>query len=121
MIYNRFLRPHREQLQAAEEQITLRSCLCESRWSSEDVTQPTSNRAATTTRVLQVLEILDRQNFGRIDHINFIQRLYEKVFAVVESKENEVNGGSKMQPSQRIFLLLMLVSLRSHPSAATAW
>lgn len=82
----------RAQLRAAEERITLRSCLCETRWSSEDPSQPTCNRAATTSRVLQVLEILDRQNFARIDHTQYVQRLYEKVFAVLESKENEVGS-----------------------------
>ena len=44
----------------------------------------------TIAKVLQVLETLDRQNFARLEVVNFIHYLYQRIFGVLESKENEV-------------------------------
>ena len=44
----------------------------------------------TISKVLQVLDTLDRQTFARLQVVNFISYLYHRVFGVLESKENEV-------------------------------
>ena len=45
----------------------------------------------TISKILQVLDKLDRQNFAKIEINHFLDTLYTEVFGVLQSKGNEVS------------------------------
>lgn len=72
--------PHiRNQLRLGEELIRQRSLAAEGRWSCDKWQQ--TSAGATTTRVLAVLDTLDRHSFDRVDATNSLETLYAKIFA----------------------------------------
>ncbi|XP_076454432.1 mediator of RNA polymerase II transcription subunit 12-like protein [Babylonia areolata] len=75
----------RAQIRVAENLIRHRSRAAEVNWSSDKCQQ--SQTGYITSKVLAVLDILDRHNFDRVDQNNNLDTLYTNIFSVVNSKE----------------------------------
>ncbi|KAL8595941.1 hypothetical protein ACOMHN_018253 [Nucella lapillus] len=75
----------RAQIRVAENLIRRRSRASEVNWSSDKCQQ--SQTGYITSKVLTVLDILDRHNFDRVDSTNNLDVLYNNIFSVVSSKE----------------------------------
>lgn len=69
--------------------------------------QPQPTTAVITTRVLQVLEALDRHSFDRVDSVNNIDSLYAKVFPPV--------GGMKANPDSMNADQIALLAKQDEP------
>ncbi|XP_064639525.1 mediator of RNA polymerase II transcription subunit 12-like protein isoform X2 [Lineus longissimus] len=76
----------RHQLRAAEYMIALRSRAVEVRWSCDKWQQSLTGH--TMTRVLSVLDTLDRHNFERAESNNCLDSLYNKIFHPPHSKDS---------------------------------
>ncbi|XP_069105326.1 mediator of RNA polymerase II transcription subunit 12-like protein isoform X3 [Argopecten irradians] len=75
----------RAQIRAVENQLKMRGRAAEVRWSSDKCQQ--STRGFTISKRLEVLDMLDRHNFDKVDSNNSLDTLYNKVFSVHQAKE----------------------------------
>ncbi|KAJ8310216.1 hypothetical protein KUTeg_012081 [Tegillarca granosa] len=83
------LGPHndqiRAQIRASEHQLKLRGRAAEVRWSSDKCQQ--STRGFTISKMLDVLDMLDRHNFDKVESNNSIDTLYSKIFSINQNKD----------------------------------
>ncbi|KAL3848034.1 hypothetical protein ACJMK2_018917 [Sinanodonta woodiana] len=75
----------RAQIRVLEHQIILRSRAAELRWSSDKCQQSTAG--FTISKVLDVLDTLDRHNFNKVEVNNCLESLYNKIFSINQNKE----------------------------------
>lgn len=68
------------ELREAEEEIRLRSIQVENKWASERLQ---SSTGSPTTRLLEILDILDRHSFDRIEANNTLDVLYSRIFTPI--------------------------------------
>ena len=66
------------ELKEAEEEIRLRSCAVENKWSSDKWQQ--SSSGAATTKLLYTLDAVDRHFFDRLDSNNNMDTIFSKIF-----------------------------------------
>ncbi|XP_034328936.1 mediator of RNA polymerase II transcription subunit 12-like protein isoform X5 [Magallana gigas] len=76
----------RAQIRMAENQVRQRGRAVELRWSSDKCQQ--STKGNTITRVLEVLDTLDRHNFDKEDISNSLDTLYHKIFTATQTKDS---------------------------------
>ncbi|XP_062609383.1 mediator of RNA polymerase II transcription subunit 12-like protein isoform X4 [Saccostrea cucullata] len=76
----------RAQIRMLENQIRQRGRAAELRWSSDKCQQ--STKGNTITRVLEVLDTLDRHNFDKEDTVNSLDTLYHKIFTANQVKDS---------------------------------
>nr|XP_022287518.1 mediator of RNA polymerase II transcription subunit 12-like protein isoform X2 [Crassostrea virginica] len=76
----------RAQIRTVENQIRQRGRAVELRWSSDKCQQ--STKGNTITRVLEVLDTLDRHNFDKEDTSNSLDTLYHKIFTATQPKDS---------------------------------
>ena len=86
IIYNTCDIQIRGQLRGAERQIILRGRAAELRWSSDKCEQSTAG--LVISKVLQVLEALDKHNFDKVESNSSLDSLYHKVFRASQVKDN---------------------------------
>lgn len=80
----------REELKEAEEEIRLRSCAVENKWSSDHRWQQSSSGTATA-KLLYTLDAVDRHFFDKLDSNNSMDTIYAKIFpaATRNSEDSE--------------------------------
>ncbi|XP_056005371.1 mediator of RNA polymerase II transcription subunit 12-like protein isoform X2 [Ostrea edulis] len=76
----------RTQIRSSENHVRQRGRAAELRWSSDKCQQ--STKGNTITRVLEVLDTLDRHNFDKEDTLNSLETLYHKIFTANQTKDN---------------------------------
>lgn len=81
----------RNELRQAEEQIRQRSKLSEIYWSCDRWQKSSGN---TVTKLLDVLDYLDRHCFDKIDSNNFLDALYGKIFSTFNGNTVLSNNNS---------------------------
>ena len=93
--HNRYLR---SELREAEEQIRQRSKMSEMHWFC-DRWQQTSG--STVTKLLSVLDSLDRQCFDKLDSSNSVDTLYSKIFSNLNSNTNNNNNNNSNKETNK--------------------
>ncbi|XP_060562886.1 mediator of RNA polymerase II transcription subunit 12-like protein [Ruditapes philippinarum] len=91
----------RSQIRNMEQQIRLRSRAAEVRWSSDKCQQSTTGY--TMGKVLNVLDMLDRHNFDKVESNNCLDSLYNKIFTVTQNKD----GNEPLVSDEPIMTLLI--------------
>ncbi|KAK6194758.1 hypothetical protein SNE40_000324 [Patella caerulea] len=79
----------RAQIRLCEQQVKQRGRMAETRWSSDKCQQSATGKGATISKILTVLDIFDRHKFDVVDVVNNMDTLYNKIFSVNQSQDNE--------------------------------